>query len=144
PPRVERSGRRVVLAVECHLPGVRPQCPTEDFHQRRFAGAVLADERVDFGRPQLQIDAAQGHRGVEPLADALHPQPRRRPGHGRRASFGVWIERFAWTSLSKSPFTSSVSTLSRVTIVSPVERTLSPPGATSNPSRCCTTVQTPK
>ena len=37
-----------------------------DFGERRFAGAVLADERVDLSSPEFEIDAIdRGHAGIE-------------------------------------------------------------------------------
>ena len=45
--RVLRPGRFVGLAVQRENAGVGPDGPAQHLHQRRFAGAVLADQRVD-------------------------------------------------------------------------------------------------
>ena len=42
----------------------------EDLHQRRLAGAVLAEQRVDFACAHLDVDAAQGLHAAEVLGDA--------------------------------------------------------------------------
>src|SRR5262245_58402160 len=42
------------LAVDADLPDVRLMDPGEDLHHRRFAGAVLADERDDLAACDLE------------------------------------------------------------------------------------------
>ena len=41
------------LAVDADLALVRLQVAGEDVHQRRFAGAVLADDGVDLAGPEV-------------------------------------------------------------------------------------------
>jgi hypothetical protein len=41
--------------------GVRPVDAPQDFHQRRFAGAVLSDEPDDFSWPDIQRYGIQSH-----------------------------------------------------------------------------------
>ena len=64
----EGAGRRLVHAGD-------------DLHERRLAGAVLADEAVDLARAQGEVDAPQGLDAAEALGDALHrdggPRPSR-------------------------------------------------------------------
>jgi hypothetical protein len=49
----------------------------DDLHQRRFAGAVFADEAVDFARTEREIDIAQRVNAAEGLRDAAHLEKRR-------------------------------------------------------------------
>ena len=69
----------------------------EDFHQSRFAGAVLAHQRMHFAAHQVEVDVAQGLDSGERFGDAFGFQndgvvgltsDRRRQGHEwkRRAS----------------------------------------------------------
>ena len=44
----------------------------QDLHQRRLAGAVLADQRVDLALPDREIDVAQRLHGAEGFADTAH------------------------------------------------------------------------
>jgi hypothetical protein len=58
-PVVDRLARRVDphrLALDQDLALVGVVEPVEDVHQRRLAGAVLAEERVDLAAPELEID----------------------------------------------------------------------------------------
>ena len=48
----------------------------KDANERRLAGAVLADDGVDFADGDVEVDAGERHGGAEMLADALE---RRRP-----------------------------------------------------------------
>ena len=70
------------LPADRHLPGVGPYDAAEDAHKRRFAGAVLADQRVNLTRYHLEIDAIKRRRRPEPFAYVLgagryliHKQP---------------------------------------------------------------------
>jgi hypothetical protein len=49
----------------------------QDLHQRRFAGAVLAHQRVDFAFAQLEARVAQRSDAAEVLADCEGRQERR-------------------------------------------------------------------
>jgi len=58
-PRVERIARRVKrdgAAVEEDLALVRPVETGENVRQRRLAGAVLAEQRVDLTRGRVEVD----------------------------------------------------------------------------------------
>ena len=74
------------LAVEPYLALVRLHQPVEDVHQRRLAGAVLAEQGADLAGLDGQVDVVIGHEAAEPLGDAaqfqLHRQP---PPAGTRA-----------------------------------------------------------
>ena len=50
------------LAVEQDLALVGHRQPVEDVHQRGLAGAVLAEQRVDLARPEVEIDARRWRR----------------------------------------------------------------------------------
>ncbi len=47
---------RVVLAVQPDLALVRVVEPVEDVHERRLAGAVLAEERMHLALGELEVD----------------------------------------------------------------------------------------
>ena len=58
------------LAVQPHLALVRAVEPVEDAHQRRLAGAVLAQQGVDLALAQVEIDAVVRDDRAESLGDA--------------------------------------------------------------------------
>ena len=60
----------------------------EDVHQRRLAGAVLAEERVDLAGLQVEVDAAQRLDAAEALLDAAHLEERLSHGPGTRTTRG--------------------------------------------------------
>jgi hypothetical protein len=54
----------------------------DDFDERAFAGAVFAEERMDFAGPQIEIDSAQRtHAAV--IFDELAKFEKRGGGHTR-------------------------------------------------------------
>ena len=57
---VGRLADRDWAPVEQDLALVGRRQPVEDVHQRRLAGAVLAEERMDLARPNLQVDPVVG------------------------------------------------------------------------------------
>jgi len=65
-----RVGDDGFLAVEHDLAFVWLQQAEEDVHQRRLAGAVLADDGVDLAAPDGKIDVFIGDEGAETLGDA--------------------------------------------------------------------------
>ena len=72
-----RAGERDGLAVDLDRAGVGLERAVEDLHERRLARAVLAGERVDLARQQLEVDAVEGQHARERLADARHAHERR-------------------------------------------------------------------
>ena len=64
-------GARIVkadgLALQQHFAGVRREHAGEDVHERRLAGAVLAEQRVDLAALEVEIDAAQRLHAAEAL-----------------------------------------------------------------------------
>ena len=58
------------LAADADLAAVGLVEAVEDRHQRRLAGAVLADNAVDGAARDLQIDVAIGAHGAKTLVDA--------------------------------------------------------------------------
>ena len=58
------------LAADANLAAVGLVEAVEDRHQRRLAGAVLADNAVDGAAGDLQIDVAIGAHGAKTLVDA--------------------------------------------------------------------------
>ena len=57
------------LAVDQDLALVGPVEAVEDVHQRRLAGAVLAEERVHLALAQVEVDAVVRDDAGEPLRD---------------------------------------------------------------------------
>ena len=78
-PGGERIGGLVGSTVEGHGSGVGEFRAREQAHERRFARAVLADERVDAAGLDRQVHAAQGCGGPEGF---LHPAHREQRGGG--------------------------------------------------------------
>src|SRR3954466_6922528 len=61
-----------IPAVHLNATRVRLHQPAEDSHQRRFPGAVLADQRVDLAGRDLQRRTAQCANGAEGFIDVGH------------------------------------------------------------------------
>ena len=125
--RVLRPGRFVGLAVQLENAGVRPDGPAQHLHQRRFAGPVFADQRVDLAGAQLQVHPGQRLRRTVALADVGHRQADGRvhgrfPVHDFFLNTGGVMVRFCCNSGTKSSRVFSSSRFSRVTTVSPVLR----------------------
>ena len=62
-PRAMASAGPVIvdgLAVEQDLALVRRRQPVEDVHQRRLAGAVLAEQGMDLAGPDVEVDPVVG------------------------------------------------------------------------------------
>ena len=57
--------------------------PVEDVHQRRLAGAVLAQQRVHLAAAQVEVDVVVGEHAREPLGDPAELEERR-VGHRSR------------------------------------------------------------
>ena len=66
------------LALPEHLAVGRPRHAVDDLHQRRLAGAVLAEHRVDLAGHHREIDAVVGDDRRIDLADAAQLEARRR------------------------------------------------------------------
>jgi hypothetical protein len=50
--------------------------PVEDVHQRRFAGAVLAQQRVNLAAAQIEVHVVVGEHPGEPLCDPAELEER--------------------------------------------------------------------
>ena len=70
--RVRRGVKRHRLAVEQDFARVRLVHAVEDFHQRRFARAVFAEQRVNLARFHVEIDVIIGEHAGKALGDAAH------------------------------------------------------------------------
>src|SRR5262245_1135508 len=68
------------LAFDGNVAGVRLVRAPEDAHQSRFAGAVLADQRVNFARADIKVDAVQRAGRTKMLGDIFYACDR--PHHG--------------------------------------------------------------
>ena len=69
--RVVRARQAALAAADRHPAFVGPDGAAEDAHQRRFAGAVLADQRMDFAGQHLEIDAIERCGRPEALANSV-------------------------------------------------------------------------
>ena len=79
----ERAGRIGVAhrnghAVPEDLPFVRLLHAIDDLHERRLAGPVLAEQRMDLPRSNREVDTVIGHGYAETLADTTQRKTRRR------------------------------------------------------------------
>jgi hypothetical protein len=71
------------VAPEPDLALVRPVEAGEDVGQRRLAGAVLAEQRVDLAGSRLEVDVLVRDDAGEPLRDSPQRDGRRRRGGSR-------------------------------------------------------------
>ena len=69
---VTRTCDMRTLAVDVDLSRVRRNQAVEDVHQRRLAGAVLADQRVDLARPHAEIHVVVGEYAGKLFGDPSH------------------------------------------------------------------------
>ncbi len=60
------------LAVDTDCALVRLVQPVEDFHQRAFARAILAEQRVNLARLDVEVNAVVGDQRAEAFGDAAH------------------------------------------------------------------------
>ena len=67
--RVLGRRERRLLPVEEDLPRVRVVEPVEDVHQRRLAGAVLAEQRMHLAGGDVEVDVVVGEHAGEALGD---------------------------------------------------------------------------
>ena len=105
---VQRLGRRRELhglAAMQHAPRCRLDHAGHDLGQRRLAGAVLAEQRVDLARAQVEVDVLDGGRAVIGLRDLLHLDDR---SHGITASWRMALPPFDVTSTRPSRSTALV------------------------------------
>ena len=68
---VAGARKMTFLPVEADDAAVGTMDAAQDADQRRFAGAVLPDDGVDFAQRHVEVDAVERHRRAEPFADAL-------------------------------------------------------------------------
>jgi hypothetical protein len=72
-----RIGEEELLALERHVAGRRPIDARYDLAQRRLAGAVLAQQRMNLAALQGEADVLQRSDAVELLGDGLQFDDRR-------------------------------------------------------------------
>ncbi len=70
--RIARRMERDAFAVEQNLALVRLVHAIENFHQRRFTRAVLAQQRVNLAGLHVEVDAIVGENAGKALGDAAH------------------------------------------------------------------------
>ena len=83
PDRLPRGVDRHRFAVEHDLALVRVVEPVEDVHQRRLAGPVLPEQRVDLAALQLEVDRVVRDQRAEALGDPAQLEGGRVAGHRR-------------------------------------------------------------
>jgi len=71
--------------IEAHFALIGRVHPDEDPHQRRLAGSVLPDQRVDLTGGQREIHATHGLDATEPLGEAARLEERSHPVSDRGA-----------------------------------------------------------
>ena len=64
----------------------RPVDARQDLDQRRLAGAVLAEQRMDFAAPDVEVDLSSASVAVKRL---LSPASTRRAGHRRHGPLAI-------------------------------------------------------
>ena len=78
-PRPRRGIRRPEPdAVDAHLAVVGPEHAEQHAHERRLAGAVESDDRVDLARGDAEVDAAEAGPAAEPAHEPATLEPQRR------------------------------------------------------------------
>src|SRR5690606_37078724 len=80
-----------LLARKEHAPAARRHAARDDLHQRRLAGAVVAEQRHHLAGADAETDAAQRLDGAEPAGDALQLQEGCRLGHHDTRDSGCCI-----------------------------------------------------
>ena len=60
-----------LMTFEVDGPLIRGEKTVEDAHQRRLAGAVFSQERVDFALIQVKVDTVIGDQPAKPFGNAL-------------------------------------------------------------------------
>ena len=81
--------------------------PGRDLQQRRFAGAVAADQADALGRRDRQFDARQQRRAAEGQRDVFQLDQRRRHGlssilFGAAVARWRWMRRMVWSSADRN------------------------------------------
>ncbi len=76
PARVDRTREINALSFKTNLTAVRMIDAGYTLDQRRLAGAIVAEERHDFTRIDIQVDVVDGDQPAEPLNHAPYRQYR--------------------------------------------------------------------
>ena len=79
--RLRRRGEMALGAVEEDAAGARRHAAGDDLHQRRFAGAVVAEQRDDLAAIDVEADAAQRLDRPEMLGDLFEAKEGYTGGH---------------------------------------------------------------
>ncbi len=69
--RVERRAELDLLALELERAGIRRIDAGDDFHQRRFAGAVFAHQRMDMAALETELHVVEREHAGKGFADVL-------------------------------------------------------------------------
>ncbi len=76
-------GELDLFAVAQHRAGIGGVQAGQDLDERRLAGAVLAEQRVDLSRPHREARVLERVHAVEPLGDVARLERGHRVGQGR-------------------------------------------------------------
>ena len=93
-PSVERGariGEGHRLAVELIVPDARLMHAGQDLDQRRFAGAVVADQRHDLAGMDVEIDVGERRDRAEILGDAAQAEHQLRPAEASCVEVSVML-----------------------------------------------------
>ena len=77
PARLGRAGQHDLFAHPAQFAAARLDQAVHHLHEGRFAGAILAEQRVDFGREQIEVDAVIGEKIAIALAYGNGTEQRR-------------------------------------------------------------------
>ncbi|MEY9190206.1 hypothetical protein ABH991_003634 [Bradyrhizobium ottawaense] len=83
------------MALPANLAGAGLDQPVDRLDQRRLAGTVLAEQRVDFAGPNIDVDGIVGEEIAIAFGESDRPQQRGLAG-GRQVSNPTFADALAW------------------------------------------------
>ena len=119
-----RIGEAHGRAIDPHVAGVGLDHAGENVHQRRLAGAVLAEQRMDLALAQVEIDAAQRLNAAEALDHAVHGEQRRRRfdrrGHRGLAQESRSLSAASRRTVRRAPSGAAIRSINRNAALRPI------------------------
>ena len=121
-------GARIVEAngppLQKHFASVRSEDAGEDVHERRLAGAVLAEEGMNLAALEVEIDAAQSLHAAEMLGDPAHDEQRRRrfdrPAHRGLAQESRTFSAASRRTVRRAPSGAAIRSIRRNAALRPI------------------------